>query len=154
MMSGDLATAVQERLDINLLLIDNHGFGSIGGLSEGLGDEGFGTEFRKRDGETLSGSHLPIDFAGHARALGAHVIQPDTLAELQDAIAEAQRTAGPVVVVVECDRQARVPGFETWWDVPVAETSSSAAVQGARAVFEAHRANERHLHALDPKEEA
>lgn len=154
MMSGDLATAVQERLDINLLLIDNHGFGSIGGLSEAVGSAGFGTEFRKRDGQDLVGSTLPIDFAAHARSLGAHVLQPDTLADLQDAIGEAQSFPGPAVVVVECDREARVPGYETWWDVPVAETSTSAEVQGARAEFEAHLAQERHLHALDPVEEA
>ncbi len=153
MMSGDLATAVQEGLNLNLLLIDNHGFGSIGGLSEGLGSDGFGTRFRLRDGESLGEELLPVDYAAHARALGALVSQPQTLAELQDAITESAAFHGPSVVVVECDRESRVPGFESWWDVPVAEVSTMPEVQAARAEFEANLVNERHLHALDPREE-
>jgi 3D-(3,5/4)-trihydroxycyclohexane-1,2-dione acylhydrolase (decyclizing) len=150
MMSGDLATAVQERLNINLVIIDNHGFGSIGGLSEGLGSTGFGTRFRLRDGEQLGEELLPVNFAAHARALGAVVFQPDTLAELQDAMSEAAAFAGPTAIVVECDREARVPGYESWWDVPVAEVSTMPSVKAARAEFEANVVHERHLHALDP----
>ena len=152
MMSGDLATAVQEGLNLNLVLIDNHGFGSIGGLSEGLGSAGFGTRFRLRDGEQLGEDPLPVNYAAHARALGALVLQPQTLAELQDAIADAAAFSGPAVIVVECDREARVPGYDSWWDVPVAEVSTMPSVQAARAEFEAQVVNERHLHALDPQE--
>jgi 3D-(3,5/4)-trihydroxycyclohexane-1,2-dione acylhydrolase (decyclizing) len=148
MMSGDLATAVQEGIDLNVLLIDNHGFASIGGLSEGLGSAGFGTSFRTRAGEVL-----PVRLAAHAQALGATVMEPDTLAEIQDAFRAAERSPKPVVVVVTCDREARVPGFESWWDVPVAEVSTMPAVQQARAVYEQAQRAERHLHALDPEEE-
>jgi 3D-(3,5/4)-trihydroxycyclohexane-1,2-dione acylhydrolase (decyclizing) len=152
MMSGDLATAVQEGLNLNLVLVDNHGFGSIGGLSEGLGSDGFGTRFRLREGERLGDTNLPVNYAAHARALGALVFQPETLAELQDAFAQAAAFSGPAVIVVECDREARVPGYDSWWDVPVAEVSSMPEVQRARAEFEANVVNERHLHALDPQE--
>ncbi|MFH1469323.1 MAG: 3D-(3,5/4)-trihydroxycyclohexane-1,2-dione acylhydrolase (decyclizing) [Pseudomonadota bacterium] len=148
MMSGDLATAVQEGIDLNVLLMDNHGFASIGGLSEGLGSAGFGTAFR-----TTEGAVLPVRLAAHAQALGATVMEPDSLAELQDAFRTAERMPGPVVVVVSCDREARVPGFESWWDVPVAEVSTMPAVQQARAAYEQSRRAERHLHALDPEED-
>ncbi len=154
MMSGDLATAVQERINLNVVLVDNHGFGSIGGLSEGLGSDGFGTRFRLREGETMGEDLLPVNYAAHARALGAVVFQPETLAELQDAIAEAAAFSGPAVIVVECDREARVPGYESWWDVPVAEVSTMPSVQAARAEFEENVVKERHLHALDPREES
>ncbi len=153
MMSGDLATAVQEGLNLNILIVDNHGFGSIGGLSEGLGSGGFGTRFRLREGEELGERVLPVNYAAHARALGAVVFQPETLAELQDAMADAARYSGVAVIVVECDREARVPGFESWWDVPVAEVSTMPEVQQARAEFEEKVVTERHLHALDPSEE-
>jgi 3D-(3,5/4)-trihydroxycyclohexane-1,2-dione acylhydrolase (decyclizing) len=152
MMSGDLTTAVQERLNLNLVLIDNHGFGSIGGLSQGLGSDGFGTRFRLREGERLGETVLPVNYAAHARALGAVVFQPETLAELQDAFVQAAAFHGPTVIVVECDREARVPGYESWWDVPVAEVSTMPEVRAARAEFEARVVTERHLHALDPEE--
>ncbi len=149
MMSGDLATAVQEGIDLNILLIDNHGFASIGGLSRSLGSAGFGTELCARGpAHELDGEHLPIDFAAHARSLGAAVFQAETLAELQDALADARSVAGPAVVVVECDRYAGVPGFESWWDVPVAEVSASESVRQARAEFEEQISSERHYHAL------
>jgi 3D-(3,5/4)-trihydroxycyclohexane-1,2-dione acylhydrolase (decyclizing) len=152
MMSGDLATAVQEGLNLNVVLVDNHGFGSIGGLSEGLGSAGFGTRFRLREGEDFGERYLPVNYAAHARALGALVLQPETLAELQDAIAEATAFNGVAVIVVECDREARVPGYDSWWDVPVAEVSTMPEVQAARAEFDEQVQRERHLHALDPQE--
>ncbi len=152
MMSGDLATAVQEGLNLNVVLVDNHGFGSIGGLSEGLGSAGFGTRFRLREGEDFGERYLPVNYAAHARALGALVLQPETLAELQDAIAEATAFSGVAVIVVECDREARVPGYDSWWDVPVAEVSTMPEVQAARAEFDEQVQRERHLHALDPQE--
>jgi 3D-(3,5/4)-trihydroxycyclohexane-1,2-dione acylhydrolase (decyclizing) len=154
MMSGDLATAVQEGLNLNVVIVDNHGFGSIGGLSEGLGSAGFGTRFRLREGEGFGERVLPVNYAAHARALGALVLQPETLAELQDAIAEAAAFSGVAVIVVECDREARVPGFESWWDVPVAEVSSMPEVQAARAEYEQQVTRERHLHARAKREEA
>jgi 3D-(3,5/4)-trihydroxycyclohexane-1,2-dione acylhydrolase (decyclizing) len=149
MMSADLCTAVQEGLDLRVLLIDNHGFASIGGLSEGLGSAGFGTTFRSRDGAVLTGPVLPLRLAAHARALGATVFEPDSLADLQDAFREADATPGPAVVVVTCDREARVPGFESWWDVPPAEVSTMPAVQAARAAWEVSVARERHLHCIE-----
>lgn len=102
-----------------MVLIDNGGFGSIGGLSESLGSGGFGTRYRGRgaDGQ-LSGPPIRVDFAQNARSLGAHVISTRSIAELRAALAEAKRQPRTTVVTIETDREARVAGYESWWDSP------------------------------------
>ena len=62
MMSSEVVTSVQENTKLTIILIDNHGFGSIAALSESVGSGGFGTEARDRgeDGE-ISGGFLPVD---------------------------------------------------------------------------------------------
>ena len=144
MMSSDLITAVQEGQKLIVVLIDNHGFASIGGLSSALGSAGFGTEYRYRaeDGR-LSGAHLPVDLAANAASLGACVVRAAGVAELEAALVEARRMDRTVVVHVEADREARVGSYETWWDVPVAEVSEDGAVRAARHDYEQRRQAER-----------
>jgi 3D-(3,5/4)-trihydroxycyclohexane-1,2-dione acylhydrolase (decyclizing) len=127
-----------------VVLVDNGGFGSIGGLSESLGSGGFGTHYRERgeDGQ-LSGPRLRVDFAANARSLGAHVIATRTIAELRSALAEARKQERTTVVTIETDRDVRVGGYESWWDVPPAEVSTSEAVQKARRDWEAARKKKR-----------
>jgi 3D-(3,5/4)-trihydroxycyclohexane-1,2-dione acylhydrolase (decyclizing) len=86
---------------------------------------------------------LPIDLAANAESLGAHVIRTKTIADLRDALAGARGAAGPVVVCIEADRYAGVPGYETWWDVPVAEVSEEDSVRSARAEYERAHASQR-----------
>jgi 3D-(3,5/4)-trihydroxycyclohexane-1,2-dione acylhydrolase (decyclizing) len=147
MMSQEIVTAVQEGLRLIVVLIDNHGFASIGGLSEALGSAGFGTRYLARDGPTgqLDGVPLRLDFAANARSLGAHAIEAANLTELRLALADARQQSRPTVIVVETDRDQRVAGYESWWDVPVAEVSEMEAVQAARAAYEAARARERYF---------
>lgn len=147
MMNGDLATAVQEGIKITLVLIDNHGFASIGGLSNAVGSDGFGTKYRRRgpDG-ALDGDVLPIDFEANARSLGARTLRVGTVDALREAWPTVRAATETTVVVVETDRSARVPGYESWWDVPVAEVSSMPAVQEAREAWEEGRAGERCYH--------
>ena len=103
-----------------------------------MGSRGFGTEFRYRSAANqLDGKTLDIDYAANAASLGAHAIRASSRSELVGAIREARRHAGgPVCVVVETDRDQRVPGYESWWDVPVAEVSESPTVQEARSRYE------------------
>ena len=147
MLSADLITSIQEGYKLTVLLLNNHGFSSIGGLSASVGSGGFGTHYRYRNPQTgqLDGDYLPVDFAANAHSLGAHVIEAHDLASLQAALAEARTIERTTVIVVEVDREQRVPGYESWWDVPVAEVAESAAVQAARRDYEQQRARERYF---------
>jgi 3D-(3,5/4)-trihydroxycyclohexane-1,2-dione acylhydrolase (decyclizing) len=147
MMSQELATAVQERVKLTVLLLDNHGFASIGGLSAGVGSGGFGTEHRYRgeDGQ-LTGERLPIDYVKNAQSLGAAACRARDVKELKEALAAARAGDRTTVIVVETDRNARVPGYESWWDVPVAEVSGMDEVRASRRSYDERRARERCFH--------
>jgi 3D-(3,5/4)-trihydroxycyclohexane-1,2-dione acylhydrolase (decyclizing) len=148
MMAQEIITSIQEGYKLTIVLIDNHGFASIGGLSQSLGSGGFGTRYRYRDEETgqLDGDPLPVDLAANARSLGAHVIAAPDLPALNAALAEARAQARTTVIVVETDPEERVPGYESWWDVPVAEVSAMESVRQAREIYdEAQRRERYHL---------
>ena len=70
------------------MLVQNHGFASIGSLSESLGSQRFGTRYRYRNPETgrLDGATLPVDLAANAASFGLEVIKASTAAEFADAI--------------------------------------------------------------------
>jgi 3D-(3,5/4)-trihydroxycyclohexane-1,2-dione acylhydrolase (decyclizing) len=145
MMAQEIVTALQEQVPMTIVLLDNAGFASIGGLSESVGCGGFGTRYRERNPKTgeLDGDPLPIDLAANAESLGAKVWRASTMASFRDALTAAAEHTGVGVVVVPVDREARVTGYESWWDVPVAEVSTSSEVQDARAAYERARRKER-----------
>ncbi|MDP8909967.1 MAG: 3D-(3,5/4)-trihydroxycyclohexane-1,2-dione acylhydrolase (decyclizing), partial [Chloroflexota bacterium] len=145
MLAQEIVTAVQEDCKLIVVLLDNHGFASIGGLSESVGSAGFGTHYRFRDPASgqLDGEVLPVDLAANARSLGAEVIEAVDLASLRSALETARANKRTTVVVVEVDREQRVGGYESWWDVPVAEVSEVEAVQQARKEYEVARRRER-----------
>ena len=145
MMAQELVTAVQEGIKITVVLLDNHGFSSIGGLSQSVGCAGFGTEYRQRTEHGLDGEHVAVDFAANAASLGAHVVSVRDRASLTGALRDALTSRATSVVVVPVDREARVGGYESWWDVPVAETSALDAVRDARAAYERDRKRQRHF---------
>lgn len=86
-----------------------------------------------------------MDFASNARSLGAHVIEAGDLPSLHVALGEAKAQTGTTVVVIETDPEQRVPGYESWWDVPVAEVSEMKSVGEARKRYEQAISRERHL---------
>ena len=143
MMSSEIVTAVQEQIKLTIVLIDNHGFGSIAALSENLGSQGFGTRFRYRgpDGD-LDGDILPIDFAANAASLGATVLPARSAEDLQAALARARETDGVTVVYVEINPAARFGGSGAWWDVPVSEVSTVTSTADARVVYERERSRQ------------
>jgi 3D-(3,5/4)-trihydroxycyclohexane-1,2-dione acylhydrolase (decyclizing) len=132
MMAQEIITSLQENLKLNIVLLDNHGFSSIGGLSRACGSGGFGTEYRYRNGEQ-PGEIIKVDFAANAASLGAYVIKAQTYEQLAEALRTAQHQPQTSVVVVETDYHDRVPGYDCWWDVPIAEVSE------LRPVEQAHR---------------
>ncbi|HXK01017.1 MAG TPA: thiamine pyrophosphate-dependent enzyme, partial [Verrucomicrobiae bacterium] len=145
LMPGEIVTSVQEGVKIIIVLVDNHGFASIGGLSQSLGQEGFGTVFRGRGKSgQLEGDFLPVDYEANARSLGACAIRARGLAEFKQALERAKSTDRTTVVVVETEREVRVPGYESWWDVAVAEVSEMQSVRESRARYVEARTKERH----------
>jgi 3D-(3,5/4)-trihydroxycyclohexane-1,2-dione acylhydrolase (decyclizing) len=150
MMPTELVTAVQERVKVIVVLVQNHGFHSIGSLSESLGSQRFGTSYRFR-GESsgrLDGDVLPVDLAANARSLGAHVIEVHSQGELHQAIKEAKAwpaDGGPVVIHVETDPLVHAPDTASWWDVPVSEVSDLDTTQTAYAEYVDHKATQRPL---------
>src|SRR5262249_41284551 len=114
------------------------GFASIGGLSRSKGTKGFGTRYRYRldgslgDDSDPDGVGLPVDLAKNAEGLGAHVFRTHNVEELRDALLAAKKVEQTVVIYVRVDRYGRVPGYESWWEVPVAEVSRSEDVATAR----------------------
>jgi 3D-(3,5/4)-trihydroxycyclohexane-1,2-dione acylhydrolase (decyclizing) len=134
MMAQEIVTSLQEKIKLNIVVFDNHGFSSIGGLSRACGSEGFGTEYRYRE-EGLTGPVIATDFAANAASLGAYTVTARTYDQLAGALAEARKQPRTSVVVVETDYNDRVGGYNSWWDVPVAEVSESHAVQEARAAY-------------------
>jgi 3D-(3,5/4)-trihydroxycyclohexane-1,2-dione acylhydrolase (decyclizing) len=144
MMSSDLVTAVQEGIKLTVVLIDNHGFASIGGLSGAVGSGGFGTEYRYRtpDGR-LAGDRLPVDLAANAESLGACVLRARDADDLGTALRTARGMDRTVVIHVEADREVRVGCYDSWWDVPVAEVSEMESVRSARREYTRAKALER-----------
>jgi 3D-(3,5/4)-trihydroxycyclohexane-1,2-dione acylhydrolase (decyclizing) len=145
MMATELATAVQEGIKIITVLVQNHGYASIGSLSESLGSQRFGTRYRYRNPETgrLDGEKLPIDLAANAASFGLEVFRASTAAEFADAIKAAKAATDSVVIHVETDPLISAPDSESWWDVPVSETSTLDSTRHARTTYEQHKATQR-----------
>src|ERR671923_149767 len=143
MLSSAIVTSIQEGLKLTIVLVDNHGFNSIGGLSRSLGTDGFGTQYRYRkdgslglDSDRTPGAVLPLDLAANAASLGAQAVKVKTIDELRSALRDAKRAEKTFVICIEVDRYEGVPAYESWWDVPVAEVSTVDAVKSARSGYE------------------
>ncbi|MGH9673405.1 MAG: 3D-(3,5/4)-trihydroxycyclohexane-1,2-dione acylhydrolase (decyclizing) [Bryobacteraceae bacterium] len=134
MMAQEVVTSVELGCKLNIVVVDNHGFSSINGLSTACGSAGYGTEYR-----------VPVDFAANAGSLGARVTRARTRADLEQALEAMRGHDRTTVVVVETDMFARVPGYESWWDVPIAEVSEVETVRAARAAYEEARRRERYF---------
>jgi 3D-(3,5/4)-trihydroxycyclohexane-1,2-dione acylhydrolase (decyclizing) len=148
MLPGELVTAVAQRVPIVIVLVDNHGYASIGALSRSIGSSGFGTLYRFSDDGSVPVDPartdvLPLDLAANAESLGARVVRASSIAELREALAGARGADGPVVIHIEADRYQGVPGYEGWWDVPVAEVSEEDDVRAAREAYDRDHAAQR-----------
>lgn len=142
MNNHEIITAIQEGIKYTILLLNNNGFASIGGLSESIGGERFGTRYQYRDQQTgqLSGDFLPVDFVRNAESLGANVLIAENRTGLLEALAQAKKADKATVIYVETSLYRTVKGYNAWWEVPVAEVSKSEKVQQA---FEAYQENKK-----------
>jgi len=150
MLSSEIVTSIQEGLKLTIVLLDNDGYKSIGALSRSLGQQGFGTRYVYPQGNVLPSDvagaaveTLPIDLAGNARSLGAHVIECGSYNDFVAALSAAKSVDRTTVIYIKNDRYVGVPGYESWWDVPVAEVSEMHTVEAAREEWEEMRAKER-----------
>jgi 3D-(3,5/4)-trihydroxycyclohexane-1,2-dione acylhydrolase (decyclizing) len=134
LMSSEIITSLQEGYKLTIILINNNGFASIGGLSESIGSEGFGTQYRYRDEKTghLDGNILPVDLASNAASLGAEVIKTDSIQTLNDALEKAKSINKTTVIYIETVPERKMKGYgHAWWEVPVAEVSEKDTVRQA-----------------------
>ncbi len=143
MMAQEIVTSLQEGFKLNIVVLDNHGFSSIGGLSRACGNRGMGTEYRYRCGAAYEGDLIQADFAANAASLGAFAVRARTREEFAEALAEGRKQTRTSVVVVETAIDQRVPGYESWWDVPIAEVSEVESVRAARQNYEENRRKEK-----------
>jgi 3D-(3,5/4)-trihydroxycyclohexane-1,2-dione acylhydrolase (decyclizing) len=145
MMATELVTAVQEGIKIITVLVQNHGYASIGSLSESRGSQRFGTRYRYRNPKTgrLDGDKLPVDLAANAASLGVEVIKTTTAGEFADAIKAAKAADHSLVIYVETDPLIEAPDSESWWDVPVSATSTLDSTQQARKTYDEHKATQK-----------
>ncbi len=147
MQPTDIAVAVQERLRMTIVVIDNAGFSSVGRVSEQVGSEGFGCHFRERgDSGWYDGDVLTVDFPAICRGLGATAVAAASPAELAGALSDARDADGVTCIYVRTDWHERVPGYAScWWDMATAEVSEMPAVQAARKTYETEKVRQRYL---------
>ena len=144
MLHTELLTAVAEKIKFITVLIQNHGYASIGHLSEDVGSQRYGTAYRFRpnaENTHSTGENLPIDLAANARSYGVHVIEiepgPDALAELSLAVKAAKaHEGGPVLIHINSDPLIYSPNGLGWWDVPIAPISNLESTQRAYAGYQ------------------
>ncbi|WP_154794074.1 3D-(3,5/4)-trihydroxycyclohexane-1,2-dione acylhydrolase (decyclizing) [Occultella kanbiaonis] len=146
MMPAELATIVAENLKVVVVLLQNHGYASIGALSESVGSQRFGTRYRMRTDDTdlLDGPPVPLDLVANARSFGLDVIEAATIEEFRAAYATAAAAPRATVIHIETDLQGPNPPSSAWWDVPVAAESRLASTRTAHEAYLEAKQNQRH----------
>ncbi|MGN6744073.1 MAG: thiamine pyrophosphate-dependent enzyme, partial [Amnibacterium sp.] len=152
MLHTELVTAVAEGIKVVVVLIQNHGYASIGHLSETVGTDRFGTAYRYRDAtapDLQREERLPVDLAANARSYGVPVIEvapgPDAMRDLAAAVVTAKASDRTTLIHVPSDPLVYGPDGEGWWDVPVAAVSTLPSTARARAGYEQERERQRPL---------
>ena len=152
MMHTELVTAVAEGIKVIVVLIQNHGYASIGHLSDTVGSSRYGTSYRYQDKEANSfdqGEFLPVDLAANAASLGIDVISiepsPTAIADLSAAMATAKASATATLIHINSDPLLFAPEGDGWWDVPVADASTLGSTQAARAAYVQEKAAQKPL---------
>lgn len=143
MMNSEIVTSVQEGYKLTIILINNKGFGSIGGLSKSIGQEGFGTEYKYRDDKSgqLDGEDLPVDLAANAASLGAEVIKATDIKSFNEALKTAKSNKKTTVIYIETVPERKIAGYGwAWWDVPIAQISK---IDGVNKAHEAYQKNKK-----------
>jgi 3D-(3,5/4)-trihydroxycyclohexane-1,2-dione acylhydrolase (decyclizing) len=139
MMAQELVTAVAEGIKLTVVLVQNHGYASIGALSESVGSQRFGTRYRYRGTDEI----LPVDLAANAASLGARALYSSSIEEFESALRRAVASDRTTVVQIETDPLVPAPDSEAWWDVPVAEVAGLETTRAAREAYERDKATQK-----------
>ena len=152
MLNTELVTAVAEGIKLIVILIQNHGYASIGHLSETVGSERFGTWYREYDpqAKNFQGEDiLPVDLAMNARSYGLDVIEIEpgasSIDDLKTAVATAKASDRSTFIHINSDPLVYAPDGDGWWDVPVPEVSTLESTQQAREDYLAQQAAQKPL---------
>jgi len=152
MMHTEMVSAVAEGIKFIIVLIQNHGYASIGHLSEDLGSQRYGTLYRFRNDEANNfetGDRLPVDLATNAESLGMDVIRVEptenAIADLRDAVHKAKASTRATLIHIHSNPLLYAPEGEGWWDVPVAAVSTLDSTKSARKEYEKAVANQKPL---------
>ncbi|APX33611.1 3D-(3,5/4)-trihydroxycyclohexane-1,2-dione acylhydrolase (decyclizing) [Brachybacterium sp. P6-10-X1] len=146
MAPQEIATIVAERVKVILVILQNHGWSSIGSLSQSHGSQRFGTKYRMRDESTgmLDGEKLPFDIPANIRSYGLEVQEVSSAVDFRDAYRRAEASQDATAIVVNTDLYGPNPPGNGWWDVPVPQVSRLESTQRASAEYEADKAPQRH----------
>ena len=150
MMHTEIVSAVAEGIKFIIVLVQNHGYASIGHLSDTVGSQRYGTQYRRHDkthNNFETDATLPIDLAANAASLGITVIRvkpgANAIADLAAAVATAKASSTATLIHINSDPLLFSPDTESWWDVPVAEVSGLDSTAQARIDYLAQRENQR-----------
>lgn len=145
MLPMELATVVQENIKVIFVLLQNHGYASIGGLSESLGSQRFGTRYRMSGGfHSDEGELVPVDLATNAESWGINVLRATTISEFKDAYRDAENADRATMIYIETDLYGPNPPATSWWDVPVSEVSRIESTQRAHREYLESKAPQKH----------
>ncbi|WP_336784426.1 3D-(3,5/4)-trihydroxycyclohexane-1,2-dione acylhydrolase (decyclizing) [Paenibacillus illinoisensis] len=142
MLHSELVTSLQEQKKFTILLFNNNGFQCIHNLQREHGSDGFGNEFRYRESGSgrLTGDYLPMDFAAHARSLGAQAYRAETAEQLEQALRDARNESVTTLIEIPVVPGTNAGGYESWWNVGVPEVSTEQKVVNAHHAMQASRA--------------
>lgn len=141
MLHSELVTSLQEQKKMTILLFNNNGFQCIHNLQREHGSDGFGNEFRYREPESgrLTGEYMPMDFAAHARSMGAKAYRAETAEQLEQALRDATNEKVTTLIEIPVVPGTNTGGYESWWNVGVPEVSVEEKVVRAHEAMKVNR---------------
>ncbi|MDB5930939.1 MAG: thiamine pyrophosphate protein central region, partial [Polaromonas sp.] len=133
MMNSEIATSVMLGQKLIIVVLDNRGYGCIQRLQLASGGAGFNNMLG--DCVPEGGQPSRIDFALHARSLGAGAVHVLDVAGLKQAMVMARAATGTQVIVIDTTHDRTTDDGGCWWEVAIPEVSSRPEVGDAHARY-------------------
>jgi 3D-(3,5/4)-trihydroxycyclohexane-1,2-dione acylhydrolase (decyclizing) len=141
MMNSELATAVMLGRKLIVVLLDNRGYGCIHRLQRATGGARFNNLL---DDCVPEGGETPrIDFAAHARAMGADAVHVQDIAGLKAAMRQARAASRTQLIVIDTSPERTTADGGCWWEVAVPEVSARREVHDALGAYQAAKQDQR-----------